>query len=156
MVALDFLARLSEFDVSYAPESGIDPLGHYPIAESLGLRPVPEGCERQSRPRFLTAIAASFAVSMSSKMKLIPSNRHLVGVTIVFKLSATHEGQCNHLPIGIIGQDRIITSEHHGKRISKGLHLLTVGHTPPTQQVKRADEITKDEVFPSSAQGVAG
>jgi hypothetical protein len=62
MADLDFLPRLSELDVSDAAEGGIDPLGLYPIAESLGVRLVPGVRERQSRPRFLTCMAVSFAV----------------------------------------------------------------------------------------------
>ena len=62
MIALDFLPRLSELDVSDAAEGGIDPLGLYPIAESLGVRLVPGVRERQSHPRFLTSMAVSFAI----------------------------------------------------------------------------------------------
>lgn len=62
MIVLDFLPRLSELDVSDAAEGGIDPLGLYPIAESLGVRLVPGVRERQSHPRFLTSMAVSFAI----------------------------------------------------------------------------------------------
>lgn len=57
-----FLPRLTEKDAGESSEGGIDPLGLYPIADSLGVRLVPGVRERQSHPRFLTSMAVSFAV----------------------------------------------------------------------------------------------
>lgn len=53
---------LSERDEAESAEGGIDPLGLYTIADTLGVRLIPGVRERQSHPRFLTAIAASLAV----------------------------------------------------------------------------------------------
>lgn len=53
---------LTEKDEAESAEGGIDPLGLYTIADTLGVRLVPGVRERQVHPRFLTAIAASLAV----------------------------------------------------------------------------------------------
>jgi hypothetical protein len=53
---------LTERDEAESAEGGIDPLGLYTIADTLGVRLVPGVRERQTHPRFLTAIAASLAV----------------------------------------------------------------------------------------------
>src|SRR6185437_2065548 len=53
---------LTERDDAEASEGGIDPLGLYAIADSLAVRLVPGVRERQTHPRFLTAIAVSLAV----------------------------------------------------------------------------------------------
>lgn len=53
---------LTEKDEAESAEGGIDPLGLYTIADTLGVRLVPGVRERQTHPRFLTAIAASLAV----------------------------------------------------------------------------------------------
>ena len=53
---------LTERDDAESSEGGIDPLGLYTIADALGVRLVPGVRERQSHPRFLTAMAVSLAV----------------------------------------------------------------------------------------------
>jgi len=53
---------LTERDEAESAEGGIDPLGLYTIADALGIRLIPGVRERQSHPRFLTAMAASLAV----------------------------------------------------------------------------------------------
>jgi hypothetical protein len=54
---------LSEADLAGSSEGALDPLGLFSIADSLAVRLVPGVRERMSRPRFLTAAAASLAVS---------------------------------------------------------------------------------------------
>jgi hypothetical protein len=56
------LPLLTEADPGTSSEGSIDPLGLYAIADSLGVRLAPGVRERQSHPRFLTAIAVSCAV----------------------------------------------------------------------------------------------
>lgn len=53
---------LTEKDGAESSEGGIDPLGLYTIADALGVRFVPGVRERQTHPRFLTAMAVSLAV----------------------------------------------------------------------------------------------
>jgi hypothetical protein len=53
---------LSEADPATSTEGTIDPLGLFAIADSLAMRLAPGIRERQSHPRFLTAIAVSCAV----------------------------------------------------------------------------------------------
>ncbi len=53
---------LTEADPDISSEGSGAPLGLYPIADSLATRLVPGVRERQSHPRFLTAIAVSLAV----------------------------------------------------------------------------------------------
>lgn len=53
---------LTEEDEPDRPEGSIDPLGLYPVADALGVSLVPGVRERQSHPRFLTAMAVSLAV----------------------------------------------------------------------------------------------
>ncbi|WP_157593868.1 hypothetical protein [Rubripirellula obstinata] len=53
------MPMLSEADPAESAEGSIDPLGIYPIADSLASRMVPGVRERQQHPRFLTVIAAS-------------------------------------------------------------------------------------------------
>jgi hypothetical protein len=53
---------LSDLDPAESAEGGIDPLGLYTIADALAVRLVPGVRERQSHPRFLTAMAVSHAV----------------------------------------------------------------------------------------------
>ena len=57
-----FVPLLSESDPKESQEGSIDPLGMYSIADALAVRLAPGIRERQSRPRFLTAMAVSFAV----------------------------------------------------------------------------------------------
>lgn len=54
-----FAPLLTEFDPADSAEGGLDPLGLYAIADSLGVRLVPGVRERMKRIRFLTAIAVS-------------------------------------------------------------------------------------------------
>ena len=56
------LPNLSEKDPEISSEGSIDPLGLYSIADALGVRMVPGVRERQSYPRFLTAMAVSAVV----------------------------------------------------------------------------------------------
>jgi hypothetical protein len=63
MISYEFAPLLSEKDEAESSEGGIDPLGLYAIADALGVRLVPGVRERQSHPRFLTAMAVSFVVS---------------------------------------------------------------------------------------------
>lgn len=53
---------LSDLDPAESAEGGIDPLGLYTIADALAVRLVPGVRERQSHPRFLTAMAVSHTV----------------------------------------------------------------------------------------------
>ncbi len=53
---------LTEADPATTSEGSIDPLGLYAIADALAVRLVPGVRERQSHPRFLTAIAVSLAI----------------------------------------------------------------------------------------------
>jgi hypothetical protein len=53
---------LSEFDPANASEGSLDPVGLFSIADSLGVELAPGVRERQTHPRFLTALAVSTAV----------------------------------------------------------------------------------------------
>lgn len=53
---------LSEYDPKTSSEGTIDPLGLYSIADSLGTKLAPGVRERQSHPRFLTAMAVGAVV----------------------------------------------------------------------------------------------
>jgi len=53
---------LTEADPSAKGEGSIDPLGTYSIADALATRLAPGVRERQAHPRFLTAMAVSYAV----------------------------------------------------------------------------------------------
>jgi len=57
-----FSPLLSELDPKQSQEGSIDPLGMYAMADALAVRLAPGIRERQSRPRFLSAMAVSFAV----------------------------------------------------------------------------------------------
>jgi len=57
-----FIPLLTGADPGVSSEGSIDPLGVYAIADSLGVRLAPGVRERQSHPRFLTAIAVATAV----------------------------------------------------------------------------------------------
>lgn len=54
-----FAPLLTERDEAESAEGGIDPLGLYIIADALGVRLIPGIRERQTHPRFLTALAVS-------------------------------------------------------------------------------------------------
>lgn len=54
--------QLSELDLASSAEGSLDPLGLYTIADSLGVRLIPGVRERQSHPRYLTAIAAGTVI----------------------------------------------------------------------------------------------
>ena len=56
------LPLLSAEDKAEASEGGIDPLGLYQVAEALSVRLVPGVRERQSHPRYVTAMAVAFEV----------------------------------------------------------------------------------------------
>jgi hypothetical protein len=56
------LPTLTELDPPLTSEGSLDPLGLYPIADSLGVRLSPGVRERQAFPRFLTAMAVSAAI----------------------------------------------------------------------------------------------
>lgn len=62
MASYPLAPLLTEKDDADSSEGGIDPLGLYTIADALGVRLVPGVRERQSHPRFVTAMAASLAV----------------------------------------------------------------------------------------------
>jgi hypothetical protein len=62
MAAYTVAPLLTERDDAESSEGGIDPLGLYTIADALGVRLVPGVRERQSHPRFLTAMSVSLAV----------------------------------------------------------------------------------------------
>jgi hypothetical protein len=53
---------LSERDEADTAEGGIDPLGLYLIADALGIKLIPGIRERQTHPRFVTAMAVSLEV----------------------------------------------------------------------------------------------
>jgi hypothetical protein len=57
-----FAPLLSERDDADLPEGGIDPLGLYLIADSLGIKLIPGIRERQAHPRFMTAMAVSLEI----------------------------------------------------------------------------------------------
>ena len=57
-----FTPFLTESDPAFSSEGSLDPLGLYAIADSLAVRLVPGVRERQSHPRFLTAIAVSLVI----------------------------------------------------------------------------------------------
>jgi hypothetical protein len=61
-VAAMLAPLLTERDDAESAEGGIDPLGLYTIADSLGVRLVPGVRERQSHPRFLTTLAVSLSL----------------------------------------------------------------------------------------------
>lgn len=56
------LPLLSEFDPVTRSEGSLDPLGLYPIADALAVQLVPGVRERQTHPRFLTAMAVSHSI----------------------------------------------------------------------------------------------
>ena len=62
MTSFALAPLLTEKDDAESSEGGIDPLGLYTIADALGVRLIPGVRERQSHPRFLTAMAVSLAV----------------------------------------------------------------------------------------------
>lgn len=57
-----FVPLLSEYDPKQSQGGSLDPLGMYAIADALAVLLAPGVRERQSRPRFLTAMAVSYAV----------------------------------------------------------------------------------------------
>lgn len=57
-----FVPLLTEADPAVSAEGTLDPLGLYAIADSLGVTLVPGVRERQSHPRYLTAMAVGAAV----------------------------------------------------------------------------------------------
>ena len=57
-----FTPLLTEYDPTETSEGSIDPLGLYPISDSLATKLIPGVRERQKHPRFLTVIAISLAV----------------------------------------------------------------------------------------------
>ena len=63
--------RLSEADPPETAEGAIDPLGTYQIADGLAIRLVPDIRERQSRPRWLTVIAAGLAACSNFDVEVI-------------------------------------------------------------------------------------
>lgn len=62
MEGYSFAPLLTEKDDVESAEGGLDPLGTESLADTLGSKLVPGVRERMSRPRFLTAIAASLEV----------------------------------------------------------------------------------------------
>lgn len=66
---------LTEYDPAISSEGSLDPLGLYAIADSLAVRLVPGVRERQSRPRFLTAIAAGNVVCSDFDEDAVASDR---------------------------------------------------------------------------------
>lgn len=66
---------LTEADPVTSSEGSIDPLGMYAIADSLALQLAPGVRERQSSPRFLTAIAASTAVCADFDQETVASDK---------------------------------------------------------------------------------
>ena len=56
------LPLLSDKDPLASTEGALNPLGLFSIADSLANKLIPGVRERQSHPRFLTAIAVSLAV----------------------------------------------------------------------------------------------
>ncbi len=53
---------ISEYDPALKSEGSIDPLGLYQIADNLAVKLISGVRERQSHPRFLTAIAVSMSL----------------------------------------------------------------------------------------------
>ncbi len=66
---------LSEADPALTSEGTIDPLGLYAIADSLAVRLIPGVRERQTHPRFLTAIAVSLAVCSEFDEETVAADR---------------------------------------------------------------------------------
>jgi len=66
---------LSEEDLGASLEGAIDPLGLYAIANALAVKLVPGVRERQSRARFVTAIAVSTAVCSDRSSGEIAADR---------------------------------------------------------------------------------
>ncbi len=56
------MPMLTEADPKVSAEGSIDPLGVYAIADALAVRMIPGVRERQTHPRFLTAIAVSHSL----------------------------------------------------------------------------------------------
>jgi len=56
------MPMLTEADPKVSAEGSIDPLGMYAIADALAVRMIPGVRERQTHPRFLTAIAVSLSL----------------------------------------------------------------------------------------------
>jgi hypothetical protein len=55
---------LTEFDPALSSEGALDPMGLYSIADSLAEKLAPSVRQRQSHPRYLTAIAVASAVCL--------------------------------------------------------------------------------------------
>ena len=62
MRVMGLLPLLTEKDPGVSVEGALDPLGLYPIADVLALALIPGIRERQSHPRFLTAIAVGLSL----------------------------------------------------------------------------------------------
>jgi hypothetical protein len=96
-----FAPLLSEADPKQSQEGSIDPLGTYPIADALAVRLAPGVRERQSRPRFLTAMAVSFAARCAYEAVLSESigTQRVRGISI----STQAAGEVRNGEIGSYG-----------------------------------------------------
>ena len=69
------LPLLSDKDPLASTEGALNPLGLFSIADSLANKLIPGVRERQSHPRFLTAIAVSLAVCSGFAEEMLASDR---------------------------------------------------------------------------------
>ena len=69
------MPSLSASDPTVSGEGGLDPLGLYPIADSLAVQLIPGVRERQKHPRFLTATAMSLALCSEFEEDMIAADQ---------------------------------------------------------------------------------
>jgi hypothetical protein len=119
---------LSESDPKQSQEGTIDPLGTYAIADALAVLLSPGVRERQSRPRFLTAMAVSFAVCREFDEDRIAADKvsepwqvfEWYFVESMVRVLGT-SGKLNRVP----GTDKVTTSIREGLPISASRYLKT-------------------------------
>jgi hypothetical protein len=97
---------LTELDPKIASEGNLDPLGLYSIADALGTRLVPGVRQRQSHPRYLTAIAVGLELISDFPADLITEDgsapwqvyEWLVVQGLVDRLGVDHPDEIRGLP----------------------------------------------------------
>lgn len=122
------MPMLTEADPKVSAEGSIDPLGMYAIADALAVRMIPGVRERQTHPRFLTAIA----VSLSLCSKLGEDDIAVDGVSEPWQVfewylveglvrSASDRAHLSGLP----GQDKAANAIKDGVPLSEKRYLKT-------------------------------
>ena len=123
-----FLPLLTEPDPLVSSEGSIDPLGTYAIADSLAMRLAPGIRQRQSHPRFLTAIAVSLYICSSFQDGEVASD----GVSEPWQVFewCLVEGLVRSIPVGdqlkgLPGREKAARALEDGVPISAARYLKT-------------------------------